>query len=553
MHTLLDGVEGSGHYVGTYLAWGVNSSGWWGEGEIKFYLDGDDEFPTICGTGTEDYFGGAWNFDVPGQGYTAFSTPYLGLHQIIRPDGLYQSQQRFGMYRWHVLDPIRFSSDLRVNVQALGWRSAGGLALPAAAGRHRLDGVLLRPGDVVRRSTRSRPRHPRDPLSLAGRREREASGVPRAPQVSRSSLRGGSRRHRRARRAGPQQPPPASRVKDPSHLCGDPAAVGESLGPAVAQRSISGLSRVVVAAPVVERPVVDMADPSIELDDQAERLVADVEPLAAPADVAVPLPLTRRKSVRALDLPQVCELERCVRAFGYVGEDRGDLTAPPEPPPGRERFPKPYRCRTTALTRSGHQADDRVEPGLPRRREPARWPRPVCAAVAGGVSGGVEATDVVDPQARLLSHPTAGRDGDMDLRTRYGYPGKQSSGLPGKQSSGLPGKQSPEFGGRVVTDGRALTGVQQCRPHRGRAFGRASVGEEDARQHPTPPARVDLCSHLVLRHAGRIGLVPLHSSGLGRDLGDKRSRQWTGAPRDYGTDRSARAPNCQEGEASGVL
>jgi hypothetical protein len=125
VHTILDGIDGSGHYVGTYLAWGVNSSGWWGEGELKFFLDGDEEFPAICGTGTEDYFGGAWNFDVPGQGYTAFSTPFLGLHQILRPDGLYRSQQRFGMYRWHVFDPIRFGSDLRVTVQALGWRSGG--------------------------------------------------------------------------------------------------------------------------------------------------------------------------------------------------------------------------------------------------------------------------------------------------------------------------------------------------------------------------------------------------------------------------------------------
>ena len=120
VHTLLEGVTGAGHYVGTYLAWGVNSPGWWGEGEIKFYMDGDDEFPTICGTGTEDYFGGAWNFDVPGQGYTAFTTPYLGLNQILRPDGLYASQQRFGMYRWHIPDPIRFHQDLRVTVQSLG-------------------------------------------------------------------------------------------------------------------------------------------------------------------------------------------------------------------------------------------------------------------------------------------------------------------------------------------------------------------------------------------------------------------------------------------------
>ena len=123
VHTLLDGVRGWGHYVGTYLAWGVNNNGWWGEGEVKFYLDGDSEFPTICGTGTEDYFGGAWNFEHPKGEYGVFTTPYLGLPQVIRPDGLYQSQQRFGMYRWHLPDPIRFEEDLRVTMQALGWRA----------------------------------------------------------------------------------------------------------------------------------------------------------------------------------------------------------------------------------------------------------------------------------------------------------------------------------------------------------------------------------------------------------------------------------------------
>jgi hypothetical protein len=125
VHTLLDGVTGSGHYVGTYIAWGMHNSGWWGEGEIKFYLDGDIDYPTICGTGTEDYFGGAWDFDLPGQGYTPFTTPFLGLNQVLRPDGLYRSQQRFGMYRWHIMDPIRFQSDIRVTIQALGWRSDG--------------------------------------------------------------------------------------------------------------------------------------------------------------------------------------------------------------------------------------------------------------------------------------------------------------------------------------------------------------------------------------------------------------------------------------------
>jgi hypothetical protein len=124
-HTLVDDVEGRGHFVGTYIAWGVNSNGWWGEGEVKFYLDDDEEHPTICGTGTEDYFGGAWNFEVPGHGYTTFSTPYLGMPQVIRPDGLYASQQRFGMYRWHLADPVHFETRLRAEVQALGWRSGG--------------------------------------------------------------------------------------------------------------------------------------------------------------------------------------------------------------------------------------------------------------------------------------------------------------------------------------------------------------------------------------------------------------------------------------------
>jgi hypothetical protein len=123
VHTLLDGVRGQGHYVGTYLAVGVNNNGWWGEGEIKFYIDGDGEWPTICGTGTEDYFGGAWNWEHPKGQYGIYSTPFLGMHQVIKPDGLYSSQQRFGMYRWHIMDPIRFQQDLRVTMQDLGWRA----------------------------------------------------------------------------------------------------------------------------------------------------------------------------------------------------------------------------------------------------------------------------------------------------------------------------------------------------------------------------------------------------------------------------------------------
>ena len=54
--------------------------------------------------------------------YQEFNTPYAGLPQVIQPDGSYKSQQRFGLYRWHVMDPVRFRDDLRVTIQALGWR-----------------------------------------------------------------------------------------------------------------------------------------------------------------------------------------------------------------------------------------------------------------------------------------------------------------------------------------------------------------------------------------------------------------------------------------------
>jgi hypothetical protein len=124
VYTILDNIKGWGHYVGTYMTWGVNNNGWWGEGEIKFYLDGDKEFPTICGTGVEDYFCGSYGFEnKKTKQYQEFTTPYAGMPQVIRPDGLYNSQQRFGLYRWHITDPIRFEKDLRVTIQALGWRS----------------------------------------------------------------------------------------------------------------------------------------------------------------------------------------------------------------------------------------------------------------------------------------------------------------------------------------------------------------------------------------------------------------------------------------------
>ncbi|HEX7756615.1 MAG TPA: glycoside hydrolase family 172 protein [Niabella sp.] len=126
LHTILDGVKGKGQYVGTFMGVGVTNNGWWGEGEIKFFMDGDKDYATIVGTGTEDYFCGSYNFENKRtHQYQEFSTAYAGLHQVLRPDGLYGSQQRFGMYRWHIMDPIRFDNELKVTIQDLGWKSGG--------------------------------------------------------------------------------------------------------------------------------------------------------------------------------------------------------------------------------------------------------------------------------------------------------------------------------------------------------------------------------------------------------------------------------------------
>ena len=126
-YTIVDNIEGRGQYVGTFMAWGVNNNGWWGEGEIKFFMDGDVDYPTICGTGTEDYFCGSYDFEDPKthDRYVSFSTPYGGFYDLANQDKLYRVQKRFGMYRFHLMDPIRFEENLRVTIQALGWREGG--------------------------------------------------------------------------------------------------------------------------------------------------------------------------------------------------------------------------------------------------------------------------------------------------------------------------------------------------------------------------------------------------------------------------------------------
>ncbi len=115
---VLDGAEGPGMFLGCVL--GVRALGpeWWGEGEFKFFIDDDEAHATICGTGTEDYFGGAW-------GMAPYQTPWHGCPFCI-VDGQFPDPL-VSLYRFHGPDPVYFARRLRVTVQQIGYRDPGGL------------------------------------------------------------------------------------------------------------------------------------------------------------------------------------------------------------------------------------------------------------------------------------------------------------------------------------------------------------------------------------------------------------------------------------------
>ena len=166
---MLDGVRGQGQYVGTYLALSTLERYWWGEGEMKFYIDGDKDYPTICGTGTEDYFGGAWSFTHQEGGRSVeqtYCTPFLGYpYYSHRDQGVHNDYHNDdcppmrGFYRWHILDPIRFSQDLRVTLQQIGVVPRGDVRAP---GRRVLGGLLV-PVRAPRGLPRPAPRPARWP------------------------------------------------------------------------------------------------------------------------------------------------------------------------------------------------------------------------------------------------------------------------------------------------------------------------------------------------------------------------------------------------------
>jgi hypothetical protein len=130
-HMILDGVAGSGHYVGTYIGLTALRRYWWGEGEVKFFVDDDEEYPTQCSTGLEDYAGGAWAFQDalstdPAPSPIAFSAPFSGYPYVVTADRTKASPfatamaPSHGLYRWHLPDPIVFTRRLRVTVQQIG-------------------------------------------------------------------------------------------------------------------------------------------------------------------------------------------------------------------------------------------------------------------------------------------------------------------------------------------------------------------------------------------------------------------------------------------------
>lgn len=131
-HVVLD-TQGSGAYVGSFIFLSQLERFWYGEGELKFYIDDDQDFATIVGTGLEDYVGGAWGFRDQWDGYedpkpVAYCSLYLGYHQQISRDNSRVSPYAkdlppgHGMYRWHLLDPVRFSRRLKVTLQQIGDR-----------------------------------------------------------------------------------------------------------------------------------------------------------------------------------------------------------------------------------------------------------------------------------------------------------------------------------------------------------------------------------------------------------------------------------------------
>ncbi|MCC7144986.1 MAG: DUF2961 domain-containing protein [Phycisphaeraceae bacterium] len=118
-------VRGKGRFLGSHMGARADVDKyldiWWGEGEVKVFLDGDKPFPTLCGTGTEDYIGTGW-------GQEFYAGRYQGSHIADK------ANMQYGFYRLHVPDPIYFHQDIRVTIQQMGWAMADKLRAVQAKG-----------------------------------------------------------------------------------------------------------------------------------------------------------------------------------------------------------------------------------------------------------------------------------------------------------------------------------------------------------------------------------------------------------------------------------
>ncbi|MHC4443971.1 MAG: glycoside hydrolase family 172 protein [Planctomycetota bacterium] len=120
-YVILDNVEGPGFFAGCVIGARMLKPYWWGEGEMKFYMDGDSDYPTICGTGTEDYFCSAW---CGARGMQLYQTPHFGCTLENKP-GLFKDDL-VSMYRWHVKDPVYFRKTFKAAMQQIGCKKGSG-------------------------------------------------------------------------------------------------------------------------------------------------------------------------------------------------------------------------------------------------------------------------------------------------------------------------------------------------------------------------------------------------------------------------------------------
>jgi hypothetical protein len=105
---LLPKRQNRGRYLGAVIGIrNLHPDQWWGEGEIKVYMDGDTQFPTITGTGSEDYVGLAW-------GLQQAAFPYNGASLV--------GKEYNSMYRWHLADPIAWQREARITIQQIAWK-----------------------------------------------------------------------------------------------------------------------------------------------------------------------------------------------------------------------------------------------------------------------------------------------------------------------------------------------------------------------------------------------------------------------------------------------